>query len=532
MRHKYIIISGLVGVFLALGALFFLGSARATSTERVLEGVRFMGADLSGLDRQALINKLEIIEKELLTTPVLLKHEDKSWQVHPSALGAGLDVAGISHRALRAGKEGSFINKWLEQSKIKEEGREIPPLIRVDQAVFNNKLDQLTVNLVSLPQNADFRVGADDTVEIIPGRDGVLVDKEKALHDFQQVLRDPGATPVVEISLTRVHPERTTEEVQSYGLDGVLATFATRFNASVADRSYNIRVAAAALDNLLVPPGQEVSFNKVVGPRSSEAGYKNAKVIVNNELVDGLGGGVCQVSTTLYNSVLLAGLGVVSRNNHSLPVSYVPAGRDATVAYDTIDFVFRNNTPKHIYLKTFVSGGKITVKIYGHLAYKKQITVRTTPVETYDFKVVYEPDSTLPKGVQKVKQEGAKGSRIVAQRVVLDNGVARVEPLPGSLYHPMNKIVLVGTGENAGAVQQPGSPVNNPGPPGGQPNPDNSAANPDHQTQPPGGNPDQNPPTGGGNVSQGGQGSTPAGGGIVPPAPATPADPVNSADQL
>lgn len=514
LKYKYIIISGLVGVLLAFGALFLLGgAARATSLEKVLGGVKFMGTDLSGLDRDALNTKLGAMEKELLASPVLLKQGDKSWQVHPLSMGAGLDVAAITEKALKAGKEGSFISRWLLQNKIKKEGREIPPIIRVDQAVFNEKLDQLTAGIVTPPKNAEFHIGYNDTVEIIPSRDGILVDKAKALEDFQRVLMDYGSTPVVELALTRVRPERTTEDVQQYGIDGMLASFGTRFNASVTDRSYNIRVAAAALDNLLVPPGQDVSFNKVVGPRSSEAGYKNAKVIVNNQLVDGLGGGVCQVSTTLYNAVLLAGLEVVSRSNHSIPVSYVSPGRDATVAYDSIDFVFRNNTPKHIFIKTFVSGGRITAKIYGDRAYKKQITVRTIPVETYDFKVVYEPDPTLPKGAQKVKQEGVKGSRIVAQRVVLDSGVARVEPLPGSLYHPMNKIILLGTGEG----RLPNGQVNNPDPPGGRPNPGDPAANPGNQNQFPAGNQCQNPPVNGDNGSQANQAGPNPAGGIVPP---------------
>lgn len=535
MRHKYIIVSGLVGVLLALGTLLLLGAARSTSADTVLGGVRFMGADLSGMDRPTVAQKLGAMEKELLSTPVLLKYQDKSWQVHPLSLGASLDIEKIADSALKAGMEGSFWERWLAQSKIKENGVEIMPAVKLDPAVFNKKIDQLTAEIISAPQNAEFRIGKNDTIEIIPGRDGIIVDKEKAQKDLLKVLEDHGSAPVLDLSLIAVRPERTTEAVAAYGIKGLLASFSTRFNPSVTDRTYNIRVAAAALDNLLVPPGEEVSFNKVVGPRSSEAGYKSAKVIVNNQLVDGLGGGVCQVSTTLYNSVLLAGLEVVSRSNHSIPVSYVPPGRDATVAYDTIDFVFRNNTPSHIYIKTFVSGGQATVKIYGNTEYKKNITIKTNPVQTYDFKVVYEPDPTLPKGVEKVKQEGVKGSRIVAQRVVYENGTTRVEPIPGSYYHPMNKIVLVGTGENTGLAANPGELIENPGeqtdnpvPPGSQTDPGGVVTVPGDQTQPPANDPGQNPPAAGGEVSNGGQdGENPDQGGIVPPSNTDTVDPVN-----
>lgn len=454
MRYKTAITGGLIGVLLAAGLLFFIGTTQASDSQKVLEGVVFMGQDLSGLEREDGIKKISSMEKDYLSTPVVLEYQGRVWQIAPTSLGVSLDAKKIMEKALKIGKEGSLIENWREKSQVRAEGVELSPLVKVNRDIFDCQLDDLTTDLIVLPVDAGFSITKADTVEIIPGREGVLVDKEKAATGLVSVLENDRVTPRVELSLKKEQPHITNEEVLEYGLETLLGSYTTRFDASVTDRAFNVRVAANALDGLMVPPGKETSFNKVVGPRSSEAGYKNAKVIVNNELVDGLGGGVCQVSTTLYNAVLMSGLEVVTRKNHSLPVAYAPAGRDATVAYDYIDFVFRNNTDKHLYIKTLVSGGRITVKIYGNSHYKKNISIKTKTVETFDYKVVYESDPTLAKGTQKIKKEGVKGAKIVADRVIVENGSSRLESLPTSLYNPQNRIVLVGTGENVSSDQQ------------------------------------------------------------------------------
>jgi len=241
---------------------------------------------------------------------------------------------------------------------------------------------------------------------------------------------------------------------------GLLGSYTTRFDPSMTSRTYNVSVAAKAFDEMLVLPGHEVSFNKVVGPRSSEAGYKNAPVIVNNEFVDGLGGGVCQVSTTLYNAVLLANLDIVKRTCHSLPVSYVPIGRDATVVYDTVDLVFRNNTDSYLYLKTYIGSGQLTVKIYGNTDYKRDVTINTRITQEIEPQIIYETDPNLPLGEEVVKQEGSKGFRVAAERIVKKNGVVeKKEALPSSYYSPVNKIIAVGSMEQELPQIAPSTPA-------------------------------------------------------------------------
>lgn len=151
------------------------------------------------------------------------------------------------------------------------------------------------------------------------------------------------------------------------------ARFYTSFPTSTVERKSNISLAAKTLNNTLVPPYEEFSFNRVIGPRTEKRGYKTAKIIVQGEFVDGVGGGVCQVSTTLYNAVLLAGLTVTEYHPHSLPVSYVAPSFDAMVNSGNADLRFLNNTRNPVIIKARVEGDKLFVEIFGEPMTEKYV---------------------------------------------------------------------------------------------------------------------------------------------------------------
>ncbi|RYD06467.1 hypothetical protein N752_03840 [Desulforamulus aquiferis] len=162
-------------------------------------------------------------------------------------------------------------------------------------------------------------------------------------------------------------------------------------------------------------------------------------------MVDGLGGGVCQVSTTLYNAVLLANLQLVERTNHSIPIPYVPIGRDATVVFDLIDFKFKNSTDYWLYIQSHVSGGNLTIKIFGNNSFRRDVVIRSWVDETYEPETIVEQDHSIRKGDRIVKQQGAPGYKALAERIVMQNGqVIKVEKLPSSIYNVKNKIISQG----------------------------------------------------------------------------------------
>ncbi len=424
---------------------------------KVLPGIEVMGVELGGLNRAEGMERLTELEKNLRATRVYLHYQDLSESLLLNEAGINLNKEAVMEDALNTGRQGTVIQRWQDSKQRKEAGLSVQPVIEFDREKLARKIKELAGEVIVKPQDAAFKINNDDTVTIIPGKNGTDVDLDRLEKDIMAVLGRE--KPQVTLSMIEVPPDRSTAMVESMGINGFLNGYTTRFDPSQTSRTYNIRVAAQAFDELLVKPGHEVSFNDVVGPRSSEAGYKSAPVIVNNELVDGLGGGVCQVSTTLYNSVLLANLEITTRANHSLPVSYVPIGRDATVVYGAIDLKFRNNTDSYLYIKSYVQGRQLTFKIYGNNAYKRDVTINSWITGEIEPKVVYENDPNLPKGEQVVKQEGAKGFNTSAERVIRSNGVVeKREALPVSNYSPVNKVIAVGTAEHVPPQIAPSTP--------------------------------------------------------------------------
>lgn len=446
-------------IIVLITPLVLLGSGFFSSTsEKVLPGVEVMGIDLGNLNKSEGMTKLTELEKTLRATKVARCYRDQSWPLLLNEIGFELDEEAIMDAALRAGREGNLIRQWRDRKQLKQNGRVISVAVKFDQDRLSQRTKELTRGITVEPSDANFLIDGNDAVSVRPGKDGTGIDIEKLTSDLTSVIVE-AKKPEVELAIITVPPARSTEMIRSMGINGLLAGYSTWFDSGKVSRTYNISVAARAFDEQLIRPGHEVSFNKVVGPRSSEAGYKNAPVIVNNEIVEGLGGGVCQVSTTLYNSVLLAGLEIVERSNHSLPVSYVPIGRDATVVYDEIDFKFRNNTESYIYIKSFVSGGQIGFKLYGNTAYKKDVRVNSWVTQEIEPGVVYENDPNLRKGEQVVKQEGAKGFKASAERLFISNGVVgKREYLSSSEYSPVNKVIAVGTMEQALPQIAPSTP--------------------------------------------------------------------------
>lgn len=245
------------------------------------------------------------------------------------------------------------------------------------------------------------------------------------------------------IPLTVVQPDVSTEQLDASMFGDLLGTYTSKYNPGEVGRTKNVTLASNSIHNVVLAPGEAFSYNNIVGERSAERGFAGAKVYAAGEVVDGLGGGICQVSSTLYNAVLYADLDVVSRTNHSLPVSYVPLGRDATVAYGSIDFIFKNPYPDAIKITSVVGGGKLTVSIYGKKTSDKKIEIITERLSTVPFSVVEKGDESVEEGTTRVKQSGSNGGAVNTYLKVTENGKTTTNFLHKSYYSPINKVVLV-----------------------------------------------------------------------------------------
>ncbi|WP_408955488.1 VanW family protein [Natroniella sp. ANB-PHB2] len=230
-------------------------------------------------------------------------------------------------------------------------------------------------------------------------------------------------------------------KLAEYNATDVVATYTTYFNKEEVNRNTNIRLAAKKVDGVVLKPKQVFSFNQVVGPRSQERGYKEAPEIIEGEFVDGIGGGICQVSSTLYNTVLLAGLEVVSRTNHSQPVRYVPLGRGATIYYDQIDFKFKNTSDYPIMIVARVLAQQLTVSLIGR-DLGKSIELETAEIEVLEPEVVKKRDESLANDQQKIVQEGREGYKVVTKRKIKEgNQITKEEIISRDIYLPAVRVI-------------------------------------------------------------------------------------------
>lgn len=453
-KSKYIALS-LVVLFTAV--IYLASQISFGSTGKILPGVSLLNIDLSGLTEEQALAAVQKLEQSF-QKPIMVRYMDFSWSLPLDRVGLKIDCQKEVHRAMQIGRTGSLWQRYKER-RLAHEGLQLRPAIFLDIRLLEQVVGEAAEVIMQSPIDAGLIIKADNSVEISPGSSGRLVEIGKLEQDIKQTLLNNSQQPI-ELKLIEVPPARTTEAVKAMGVDTLLGIYTTNFDPNKVNRAYNVSVAAAAIDGLIASPQEVISFNEVVGPRSTEAGYKNAPIIVNNELVDGLGGGVCQVSTTLYNAVLLANLEVVDRTNHSIPITYVPIGRDATVVFDAIDFKFKNNTDHWLYIQSNVSGGSLTVKIFGNSAYKRDVTIRSWVDETYHPETVVEKDYGIKMGDRVVKQRGAQGYKAVAERIVVQDGkVIKVEKLPTSMYKARNQIISQGMAPPGSILKTPDVPV-------------------------------------------------------------------------
>lgn len=195
-------------------------------------------------------------------------------------------------------------------------------------------------------------------------------------------------------------------------------------------------------------PGETFSYNSTVGERTAARGYKEAGVYLNGEVTTGLGGGICQVSSTLYNAILLANLEIVERSNHTFKPSYVPAGQDATVSWGSPDFKFKNNRNYPVRISASTSNGTIVFNVYGLKSDDDyQVKILSYEVGSIPFSTQYQETSALPAGTQKVTQAGSNGCKTQTYKVLYKNGNEVSKTLINSdTYKPHNQVVSVGTG--------------------------------------------------------------------------------------
>ena len=410
------------------------------------EGTQVDGVDVSGMSlRKAQEYWTNTIEPTYADRTVTIANvEGRS--ITAKDLGYSSDYMDVLAAAWDAGRSGSLVDRYNDIT----ERTAAPASYSVTRKLYDDTLISHYVQAAARTMNRD---ATEPTVASFSmdgyvfsfneGTSGQKLDEERMAADIRAALENGGGT--VTMVLNEVRPEHTVADIKDdYGM---IASARTNASSSSSARLSNLRVALASINGVSIKPGETFSFNQTVGQRTTARGYLPAGAYAAGEVIEEVGGGICQVSTTLFNAVVKANLEINERHNHSMPVGYVDKGKDATVDWGRLDFKFTNNTDTEIHIAAYLNSEKrVIVGIFGKkLPDGVYITVEGVTTGTEDFQTVYEVDATLAPGTEMVKQEGRTGYTAEAYKIVWDKDGKQLSRslLCKSQYLARDKIIAV-----------------------------------------------------------------------------------------
>lgn len=498
-------ITALFLVFSTIFAVFF--SYNAT----IVNGVKIKDIDVSGLTKEEAIQKVSSAFDNKLKQSFTLKYNDYELEVFPEQFGISFAIEDAVNTAYSKGRgtnifqnnyeilssmlngininpafsyseetldslvtemQTNFPDRLIESSYYIENNNLIISKGKDGVVIDKNKLlseiiyyiNNLYVNtpIINIPveqkapttidlqkiYNEVYRAPQDayyttNPYVVYPHADGI--DFAISMEEATKLLQE--SVDQCSIGLKVLSPNVTTNQIGPEAFPHLLGTYSTTFSTRNINRSTNIRLATQKINGTVIMPDETFSYNQVVGKRTASAGFKSAAVYSGGEVTTGIGGGICQVSSTLYNSVLLANLEIVERYNHGFNTGYVPVGRDATVSWGGPDFKFKNSRNYPVKIIATVSGGTISIQVFGLKSDNEyEVEIQSYVTQYIQYKTIQKQDATLAKGNTKVLQSGSNGCKSVAYRILKQNGeVVSKTLLSRDTYNPHNKIMAVGT---------------------------------------------------------------------------------------
>lgn len=371
----------------------------------------------------------------------------------------GYDAQLLATQAVSLGKSGSIISDFYMIVNSYLNGTSLPLSFKYNKETLKTTLQPIQKALYIEPVDALFTVDKNKVTAFRQSSNGRTIDFEKIEQDTNAILptivkKTQPQTTKLPISVTVLEPKITTEKANNFGIVEVIGEGSSTFFGSIPNRVHNVSLASSKINGVLVAPNEEFSFNKAVGDVSKFTGYKEAYVIQNGRTVLGDGGGLCQVSTTLFRAILNSGLPITERHAHSYRVGYYEQnsgpGLDATVFVPSVDFKFKNDTGHHILIQAVADTENyaLTFVLYGQkddrviTVTKPVITKQIAPPET-----TYQDDPTLPKGQEKQVEHAAWGASVVFTRTVSKNGKVVINDTFATNYQPWRAVYLRGTRE-------------------------------------------------------------------------------------
>lgn len=370
--------------------------------------------------------------KTMISADVVLQGDSQSWTLTPDQIVSFMDVTDTTDGGV------STLVPVISAAKMKD------------------FLDSITPDVATKPTDATFKVNG-DSVSVVPSVDGTALDPEKtadaiATAALQTVDR------TAQVQLTTSPADLTTEEAQSMGIVEKISSYTTPEYVGTSNRQHNVRITTEYASNVILAPGEEYNFDKQIGPRTAARGYLTAPGIVGpGKLEDVFGGGICQVSTTLFNAVFFAGLKVTERHNHSLYISHYPQGRDATVSAGGPNLRWVNDTDNYILVMGTSNGIKTTFTLYGTNPHRKVTYTTSGFYNVVPKTTVTTLDPTLGPGTTVVETSGQQGMQCKVVRTVLNaDGSVRFTNNFISTYTMVPKTIGVSTVSSTTTTTVPG----------------------------------------------------------------------------
>ena len=505
-----LVIIAILVVFIAIFSTIFV--IINIKNVKILKDITIGTINVSNLTQEEAIDKLENEYGLKTEKNIYLKHGEYETSVTYEALEVKYQIEKAVQQAYSIGRDGNVFQNNFEILKTMREGRNIELEVTLDKDMISQIAQNINNSIEDSVVQPSYYVEKDKgKLVITAGKQGVKVDEEKLLEEIYKVLYENTSDdqkidiPMKEdtpeqIDIDKIHnevykevkdayytqnpftvypeeegidfdveaaktaiteekeeyeiplkitkPSKTVKDIGTEAFPDLISTFSTKYNAGNADRTTNLRLAANKINGTVLLPNEDFSYNAVVGERTINAGYKMAATYSNGAVVDGLGGGICQISSTLYDAVVMANLKITTRRNHQFVTSYVPAGKDATVVWGSQDFKFVNSRKYPVRITASVQGGVATVQVWGIKEdVEYDISIETKKIATIPPATETIQDASLPAGQQKVVQAGSNGSKVEAYKVTKLNGqIVSTTLLSRDTYNAMKRIVRVGTG--------------------------------------------------------------------------------------
>lgn len=433
-----------IGIIIVLLVAALALSIYMVSGDKIHSNITINGINVGGLTPEQAGSLLrEKMEPSIDGSSIALKFREKIWKLNYRDIDFKFEYEDAVIKAYDIGHKGSFFKKVAEVVTTQLGRKDIKLNYSYDSEFIRNELVEIYKEISQDTRDATIVLKEQGFV-ITEELEGRRLDVNRSFDLIKEQV-EKAAVEDVELVVDTTQPEIKKADLEN--IKDKLGEYSTKFNAADVDRTHNIKIATSSVSHILVRPGEVFSVDKIVGPRLAKYGYKEAKVIINNELVPGIGGGVCQVSSTLYNAALFANMKIVERKSHSLPLSYIPLGRDATISENYIDLKFENTTPYPVYIYGEVKGSWVKFSIYGRNdAPGKSIKILTEVVKKTEPQIKIVEDPTLPEGTEVEEKPAYTGYVVRSYRVYMENGkeVSR-EELPISVYRVANGVKRVGT---------------------------------------------------------------------------------------